>query len=260
MIRSLITLALLIPCTAQAQAVADTTVNYGMYVLGVRMALGEVHLAYDPSGYRIDLRMRTTGAAKMFYDGFQDSAVSGTWQSGGPLPAVLNSTGTWNGDPHKLVISFATGAPVVTTLIPPDRKKREPIPPEKLRDAIDIPSAIVALLRQVATAGSCERSSRTFDGRRLSQVSAHDAGDEVLKPDERSSFSGPTKRCRLDIRQISGFEKGDDPVDATRTRHATVWLARVTPDGPMVPVRIDMEARYVGEAQLFLSRAEKPPG
>jgi hypothetical protein len=257
MIRTSIALSCLIPAVAQAQAVADTTATYAMYVLGMKMAVGEVHLAYDPGGYHIDVRVRTTGAAKVFVDGHQDSEVAGSWHETAPQPAVLNSSGTWNGDQHKLVINFASGAPVVTTLIPPDKKKREPIPPEKLRQAIDIPSAIAALVRQVATAGSCERSSRTFDGRRLSEVTAHDDGQEMLAPNDLSSFSGPTKRCKLDIRQISGFEKDDDPVDARRIRHATAWLARLTPGGPMLPVRIDMEARYVGQAQLYLTNPEK---
>jgi hypothetical protein len=60
------------------------------------------------------------------------------------------------------------------------------------------------------------------------------------------------KKCSFDLRQVSGFERDDDKAKARQTRHATAWLAKLSPDGPMLPVRIDMEARWVGEAQLVL--------
>jgi hypothetical protein len=248
----LVALSLFCPFAANAQVTADSTAAYALYVLGLRMADGQAHLFYNPSGYRMSVQMHTTGAAAIFVKGQQDSEVEGAWQASAPDPHVVTSSGVWNGDVHRLVISFASGAPEVTTLIPPDKKKREPIPREMLRDAIDIQSAIAALVRQVATTGSCERSARTFDGRRLTQVSAHDDGEQNLKPTERSIFSGVAKRCTFDIRQVSGFEKDDDLKQAAQTRHATAWLARLKPEGPMLPVRIDMEARWVGEAQLLL--------
>jgi hypothetical protein len=246
-------LTLLWPLTAQAQVAADATATYALYVLGLRMADGQAHLQYDPSGYHMEVHMHTTGAAAIFVRGRQDSAVDGAWRALTPDPHVVDSSGTWNGDPHRLVITFASGAPEVTTLIPPDKKKREPIPPEMLRDAVDIQSAIAALVRQVATTGSCDRSAHTFDGRRITAVTAHDAGEERLPASERSRFSGLAKRCTFDLRQVSGFERDEDDREAAaKTRHATAWLARLTPDGPMLPVRIDMEARWVGEAQLLL--------
>jgi hypothetical protein len=242
----------LCPLAARAQATADATANYALFVLGLRMADGQVHLVYNPASYRMDVQMHTTGAAAIFVSGQQESEVDGVWHAAGPLPHVLSSSGTWNGDLHKLVISFESGGPVVTTLLPPDRKKREPIPPDLLRESVDVSSAIAALIRQVSTTGSCERTARTFDGRRLAEVRAHDAGEERLLPTDRSSFSGNTKRCTFEVRQLSGFEHGDDREDAAKTRHATAWLARLTPGGPLLPVRLDMEARLVGSAQMVL--------
>jgi hypothetical protein len=254
MIKNLcLALAVLCPLTAHAQVAADASASYALYVLGLRMADGQAHLAYDQAGYRMEIHVRTTGAAAIFVQGQQNSAVDGAWNALKPDPHIVNSVGTWNGDPHRLVISFASGAPEVTTLLPPDKKKREPIPPAMLHDAVDIQSAIAALVRQVAVTGSCERTARTFDGRRLTAVSAHDAGEDRLAPTERSSFSGLAKRCTFDIRQVSGFEHDEsDREAAAKTRHATAWLARLTSDGPMLPVRIDMEARWVGETQLLL--------
>jgi hypothetical protein len=252
MFKILISLLILCPLSAHAQVAADATATYALYVLGLRMADGQARLVYSPSGYRMNVQMHTTGAAAVFVRGQQDSEVEGGWRDLAPDPHQVSSSGVWNGDTHRLVISFASGAPEVTTLIPPDKKKREPIPHDMLRDAIDIQSGIAALVRQVATTGSCERSARTFDGRRLTRVTAHNDGEETLQPSSRSSFSGPAKRCTFDLRMVSGFEKDDDREQTGQTRHATAWLARLTPDGPMLPVRIDMEARWVGEAQLVL--------
>jgi len=252
MFKILISFLILFPFAAHAQGAADATATYALYVLGLRMADGQAHLVYDKSGYRMHVHMHTTGAAAVFVSGQQDSEVEGAWRDLAPDPHLVSSSGLWNGDTHRLVISFASGAPEVTTLIPPDKKKREPIPPDLLHDAIDIQSAIAALVRQVATTGSCERSARTFDGRRLTRVSAHDDGEQTLQPTSRSNFSGLAKRCTFDIRMVSGFERDDNREQTGQTRHATAWLARLAPDGPMLPVRIDMEARWVGEAQLVL--------
>ena len=250
-------LLLLLPAIAHAQTRAEATADYAVYVLGLRMAEARIHLAYTPSDYRIDMSGRTTGAAAVFVRGVQTSAADGSWQDQSARPHVLTSSGTWNGDPHRLVISFTTGGPHVTTLIPPDRTPREKPPPALLARSVDIPSAIVAMIHQLAITGRCARQVLTFDGRRLSEVEASDAGAAVLPPGERSSFSGEAQRCDFAGREVGGFDTLDDWPDARKIRHARAWFARLTPDGPPMPVRIDFEAKLVGEAQMVLVAADQ---
>ena len=112
------------------------------------------------------------------------------------------------------------------------------------------------LVRQVNATGRCEGRSRTYDGRRLAELTARTAGREVLEQTSRSSFAGPALRCDFEGRQLAGFRLDADRTAAQRPRRGTAWFAATTPGGPMIPVRIQFETDLIGNLTMYLAAPE----
>jgi hypothetical protein len=94
---------------------------------------------------------------------------------------------------------------------------------------------------------------RVFDGRRLSVIIVHTAGMQTLAATGRSSWQGPALRCDFEGRQLGGFARDRPREQEARPRKGTAWLARLTPDGPPLPVRVAFENRWVGTATMYLT-------
>ena len=122
---------------------------------------------------------------------------------------------------------------------------------------IDSVSAMAQLVRQVNATGRCEGHSRTFDGRRLAELTARTAGREVLEQTGRSSFAGPALRCDFEGRQLAGFRlDADRAARRSAPRRGTAWFAAATPGGPMIPVRIQFEMDLIGNLTMYLAAPE----
>jgi hypothetical protein len=107
-------------------------------------------------------------------------------------------------------------------------------------------------VQRVSDTGRCDTTARTFDGSRLSELSAQTAGQEFLKPISLSSFQGDALRCELTVRMIGGFLRDNDDAKAHRPKKATVWFARIQKDGPPIPVRLAFDSDGSPEATAYL--------
>jgi hypothetical protein len=92
-----------------------------------------------------------------------------------------------------------------------------------------------------------------FDGRRLSEIAATDAGQEMLEPTRRSSFSGPATRCDFEGRLLAGFMLDDDRARAARPQTGSAWMARLLPNAPPLPVRMTFQTRWLGHVTMYLT-------
>ena len=155
------------------------------------------------------------------------------------------------GRPLVTQIDYPGGNPRVVQLAPPVEDDRESVPASLQPGTIDSLSAMAELVASVARTGRCDGAQRTFDGRRLSELSARTVGEESLAPTGRSTFSGRALRCDLEGRQIAGFAKDADPA-AARPLHGSAWFASLAPGTPAVPVRISFETRFFGAATAYL--------
>ena len=120
-------------------------------------------------------------------------------------------------------------------------------------NTIDTLSAMASLINQVNTTGRCEGKATTFDGRRLAQLEARTAGEQVLERTGRSNFAGKALRCDFVGRQLAGFNLDDDRERLQRPQSGTAWFAAVTPGGPKIPVRVAFQTRWFGEATMYVT-------
>ena len=256
---SLLALSLLIPGPVAAQDAPQARATYNLYAAGFHVAEIEETFGIAPHSYDIRLAYHTTGVVSLFHHGHQLNTVFGTWDADRPQPQEFQSVGVWQGEDRVTLMDYVHGQPVVRSLIPPQDKEREPVPLALQQNSLDSLSAMALMVRRVMATGKCDAAVRTFDGNRASDVSAHTVGDETLLPDTRSMFAGRAMRCDFVGRMVAGFLYEDSSPFDRRPLHGSAWLATVIPGAPPVPVQMQFDTRWFGEATMYLTRLDQVP-
>ncbi len=250
---------LLLGLAAQAPAPRPATapdlahVKYDMYAAGLDVLELRAGIGLNATGYRVEITFRTTGLAGVMVRGRQSSATDGVWAGDQPEPLRVWGDGFWRGTPRHTLIEYDRGIPLVRTLTPPNDEEREPVPVELQAHTMDTLSAMAMLMRRVARTGRCEAEARTFDGRRLADITARTVGEEVLPRTGRSMFAGPALRCDFEGHQLAGFMRDEDRARLMRPHRGSAWFAAAEPGGPLLPVRIAFETRWFGDATMYLT-------
>jgi hypothetical protein len=213
----------------------------------------ESGLSFGPSTYQMSLGYHTTGMVGFFFRGHQFDVVSGRWRGLQAQPIQFLDEGTWRGVDRRADIDYQDGKPIVRQLVPPNDGEREPVPESLRANTIDTLSALAELIRVVDSTGRCETAARTYDGRRLVEIEAHTAGEEVLEPTSRSAFAGKALRCDFSGRMQAGFLFKDDRERDSRPMHGSAWLASLVEGGPPLPVRMTFETKWFGDTTLYLT-------
>jgi len=249
------------PVAARAQAAREPAreavhAHYAAYSTGLNVLRLDVEFAVNPRDYRVHLVYRTAGTVGVLIHAEQDTTVEGTFAGDRPAPRRFFSYGHLRGHPRITQIDYPKGQPEVRTLTPPNEEEREPVPAAEQAGTVDSLSAMAQLVRQVNATGRCDGRSRTYDGRRLAELSARTAGQEALEPTGRSSFAGTALRCDFEGRQLAGFKLDADRTAAQRPRRGSAWFAATTPGGPMIPVRMQFETDLIGSVTMYLTAPE----
>jgi hypothetical protein len=252
---ALLAALLLLPRPAAAQDSAALGLSYTTYVAGMTVMTAEADVELTPQGYRVDFASRTAGTYGVLFRGETRSLAQGAWAGALVAPARFAVAGEWRGKPRRTLIEYQSGVPTVLRLVPANEEEREPVPEALQRETVDAISAAALLVRQTSRTGRCEGATRTYDGRRLVEVSVTTGGWEVLPPDARSVFAGEALRCDFGGRLLAGFMLEGDRRAAARPQQGSAWLARLSPGGPLVPVRLRFDLRWLGSATMLLTGA-----
>jgi hypothetical protein len=238
-----------------AAQLAQVQLSYDTYAAGIAVMQMHASFGLGPWNYRIGLDYHTTGVAGLLYQGRQVNTVRGVWQDEYAAPLEFFGDGVWRGHPRRTLIAYDHGLPQVRELQPPQESEREIVPPELQRHTVDTLSALAQLMRHVQRDGTCETMVRTYDGRRVVEVTAKTGGAERLDPTGRSVFSGETLRCDFEGRELAGFLIGQDDPEHRRPLRGSAWLAPMLPGVPALPVRIGFQTRWFGWATMYLTSA-----
>ena len=243
------------PATAWSQPAQEIRVAYDTYAAGLDVAAVSAAFALNQRSYEMRLAYHTTGLAGLFYHGHQYNTVHGIWDGMQPEPQSFYGSGVWSGTRRLTVIDYRNGEPEIRALLPSNRDERQPVPPDLQAHAMDTLSALALLMRRVADQGRCDASVHTYDGRRATELAAHTVREEMLPRTSRSIYSGPALRCDFEGRMLAGFKLGDDSPADRRPLHGSAWFAAPVPGEPPLPVRMQFETRWFGEATMYLTAA-----
>ena len=246
----------LVPAVAAGAAAAAEPIraHYEVYAGGFNVIKLDADFTLTPQDYRIHMVLRTAGTLSAVLRAEQDTTVQGRFVANRPQPIRFYSYGHSRGRQRITLVDYPAGQPDIRQLVPPAADdEREPVPPDQQRNTIDTLSAMAQLVRQVGSTGRCEGKVVTFDGRRLAELSARTAGQEVLAPNDRSSFSGPALRCNFVGRQLAGFKKDEDRQKLDQPRTGSAWFAPLTPGSQPVPVRVTFQTGLFGDAVMYIA-------
>jgi hypothetical protein len=246
-----------VPAMAQGPAVtaAKQTMTYEVYAGGINAVRAELNVIENKDDYSLSLAARTKGFLAKLVP-WQGTFETHGWRlkDGAERPELHKSTATWrdeedykeyyygkDGSFKKLVVLDPGAAGPVT----------EEIAPELTQGTTDALTATLEVMKNVAASGSCEGRNEVFDGsRRFALVFRH-AAEEVLSATDYNVYSGPAARCVVEVVPVAGKwhekprgwmsiqeqgrEKGELP---------TIWMAKVSENGPAVPVKIRVKTDY----------------
>jgi hypothetical protein len=123
----------------------------------------------------------------------------------------------------------------------PARAAKRELPERLPGKAIDPLSVAFVIGRSVGENRGCTTKFPIFDGNRRYDLTFTDVGRKVLERTPYSAFAGAAYGCRFDMKRISGFRKPRTYLrywDEDGLEPPVIWLARVTPQLPPVPVRM----------------------
>lgn len=243
---------------ARAADEAQFRLDFEAYLGGFRVMSVASEGHYTASGYAIEAAARTRGVVGWFGNWVGNGTSSGALTAAILRPRMHRDESTWRGDKRFVEMVYAAdGSVAVRAEPPPERDNRDPVPAAETRDTMDALSAAVALIRAVNAVGGCAGETRIFDGRRRFDLSLGGGEQVVLAKSDQLGYGGPALKCTGTIRRIGGFWKGTDyRLDDDKPSH--VWMARLSPSGPLVPVRMEIETG-LGTLVVNLS-AMKPNG
>ena len=235
-------------------ALADPVrAHYQAYAAGLPVVAMDAEWDVQPGTYQVRLGFRTLGALALAYSGQSSSTAEGRFDGARVLPRRFYSAGVLRDVQRVTQIDYPGRDPQIRQLVPPNDEEREPVPPADQAGTTDSLSALALLVRNVNLTGRCDGQVRTFDGRRLGELAARTGPVQTLDPTSRSSYAGPALRCDFEGRQLGGFIKNGDREALRRPQRGTAWFAAVTPGGPKLPVRIEVQTRWVGAVTMYLA-------
>jgi hypothetical protein len=256
--------SLLVPSNAARAATTGTlSATYDGYAHGVIALRLTASFDFTPSGYSGRLEFHTAGMLGWVNHTESDSQVAGRFTATTPpmaAPTRYDSTGLLHGTQRVTHMTYKDGMPVIEAQSPPAEQERTPVPPAQTAHALDTLSAIALLIRQAGATGKCDGSVTAFDGRRLTALVAHTAGDATLPPERKFNFDGNTLRCDFVGTQLAGFIKTQDEAQLRRPRHGTAWLAPLVPGAPPVPVKVMFEHQALGMVTMYLTSVSGSSG
>jgi hypothetical protein len=229
--------------------------SYTTYVVAVPVVEAVLTVDLAPATYRTSLRFHTIGIANLFANSLVEDHVHGLFAADLAAPIEYTSQVRLRGDDRFVGMVWRDGSPVVTALTPGTGEEREDVPPALSAHTIDPLSALTRWLRLVEQTGGCDASSRTYNGRRLQLFEVKAAGEEDIPASGRSSFVGRGLRCEFTERTLAGFRLDSRRGEEARPRRGTIWLARVLPGAPRLPVRAAVETPWFGDAMIYLTSA-----
>lgn len=226
---------------------AGIELAYDIHVGGLRAGAVEVAVELEAERYSVAAQTRSSGLVDALI-GFRSEARShGARREDELRPIAHAADNQWRGEARRVRISY-DGEDVVASAEPPaEQDDRDPVPPALTRGAVDPLTAALQTALAAQAGRPCEGRLEVFDGRRRYALHFEDRQREPAG-----------LRCRIRLERIAGMSHDPwlpifDPVET-----ADLWLERLRPDLPPIPVRLEAETA-LGAAIVRLAALDGAP-
>jgi len=217
-------------------------VRYEAFAAGFPVARFDFRLKEASGSYVVDGEIRTEGLLRLFYRVKLHAASEGALAAAAVAPRSHEQVMDAAGKAREAHLEYPGDGRVLAQLVPPDDPGRPKPTPQQILDTIDPLSAILAIGRHAAHAGSCGGRFAVFDGRRRYDVVLSDEGSERIEAAPAVAFDGMARRCRVAAVKIAGFSNDLDY--SPQTTMARAWLASPRVGAPALPLRVDFDSSW----------------
>lgn len=238
--------------------IRQAELGFSLYALGAKGLEMQLTMRRDAEDLQVELAMRTAGmidwAMRMVMTG-QSAARIG--QDGRVLPVryITDSDGTWSKRLTRMRWG-ADGLPVAEVFPPNDADDREEVPDLLKRDTLDPTMAMVSRVLRGGPTPPCSGSDAIYDGRRRYNMHFSSVGPEMLKPHNRSAFSGLAFRCTIRLEPVAGYSRKYMAEWSEKDEQPTsIWLAQPPGFDVWLPVQMEGSSR-IASASTWISSAK----
>jgi hypothetical protein len=244
----------------EASTARTVALSYDVYLGGLDIFTFDVDMTLRPDGYRVDAAGGTRGMVGWLYSWTTKLSAEGLDRDGRIEPRRYVVESDWQGNRRTVHLGFAGGGRYRLQRDPPPES--DPDIDSRLPDSlpggtVDPLSLGIAAARALQETGRCDQTVPVFDGQRRYDLTVKHVDQAVLPPNGYSIYHGPAVRCSFSVKRISGFRKSwrsARRLDASSAPPPTIWMARIRPDLPPVPVRYD-GAIALGSIVIHLTKA-----
>ncbi len=236
-----------LPAAAQTPPQSALQLSYEGSLGGIRMIHAEATLVQTPSGYTMRTAVTSVGGLAVLVHGHTDVLSQGIWQGAANAPTHVDSEGIWNGQPRRLIIDYLGDQPLIRVMIPAAPARRRAIDRASTAGTTDTLGLLVGMIRQVTLTGTCNRSTRLFDGAGVTQFDSTTGAPTI---------ASPLLRCDFTTRKASGSLAASS---AGRVGHGYALFAAPSAGLPAIPERIVFNTGWTGNAVLALTTVKPIP-
>jgi hypothetical protein len=228
---------------------------YEVYAGGIHALQSELTVDMsNPQRYDISLSAKTRGLLGKLAPWHGTFETQGWRAPNGDLqPQLHKSTATWRDENEVKEYKYNRDGTFDKLVIDEHDKppRVETTESDLTNGTIDVFTATLDIMSKIAQGQPCEGNADVFDGkRRFSQVFAPEKPD-MLAPSKYNIYGGQAQKCTVEVVpkggewhkkprgwmsiQEQGREKGTMP---------TIWMARLSDNGPAIPVKILVKTNY----------------
>jgi hypothetical protein len=219
---------------------AALRLSYDVSIRGFPLLTLDVRIAETVGSYTVSGFIRTAGMVDWLADFVMQSESRGTIAADVLRPSLHETSSHWRNGRRGTHLEYAGDGTVAAVVTPAEEPGRAepPLPtPKQTIGTLDPLSAILAINRAIARAGSCAMQVPVFDGRRRYDLILADDGFERAEP---AAGGVPLRRCSIEVVKIAGFAAKE----AARPDHGQAWILAQGEGQPAVPVRIEFDTRW----------------
>lgn len=233
---------------------AHTSLSYTIYSHWLSVMDVTTDFLLTDHKFEVSTSVRAGGLLAVFVHMNIHAFARGDVVDGVVRPAAYDNAG-WSRDALRhVVIDYPAGDPHVVLVSPPE-PRREPVPEDARRGAVDLLTAMMKSLAQVRKSGTCDGVFRIYDGLRLTRMTLRTAGMQVA-PKVRKEWSAPALRCDFVGQQVAGFIVDSQNKSLREPHGGSMWIEDIKGFGPTV-VRVEMEHPKVGHMTALLNDPPK---
>lgn len=255
--------ALLLSLPALPAAAGGLELSYGVWSGGARVMDLTVVVETGPrddgtAGYRVAMAGELVGPAAWFESYRQETWAEGRLIEGRLEPEAWRTEARTDKKKAKwIALAFQDGLAVMSSDPPFSPNIRPALDEAARQDVYDPLSAILAMIQASEAAGRCAGESRVYDGRRRFDLAMQARGTVPAGLRLARRYEGTLWACAVQLTPVAGYRY--DGEDKTEVSSGTVlYLAKLHPDLPRLPVRIDAETGY-GGVEIHLLDIETVP-